>query len=126
MQIKLTRSQAQKHIIDVAHLLTAGTDDVVVTLPDVWQTKPPTVPGHYWTWAATARNVYLMELSVKYGGLCEEISDLALEDMQIITHWFGPLPEPEPPIVDDDDGLPCGAVPKVAGAGGAIFDDDDD
>lgn len=63
-----------------------------------WKTTPPTKPGHYWTWGIHAAQVYLMELSEKYGGLSEAMSGLSIDELSGCTHWLGPLPVPESPL----------------------------
>jgi hypothetical protein len=72
-----------------------------------WTTKPPTEPGWYWVYAAPS---YAPEDAVLEPVYVEgdEIFDaeFSLDGVGLLlndkTRWLGPLPVPEPPVIDTD------------------------
>lgn len=59
-----------------------------------WTTAPPTVEGWYWV-RFSNEQIECVTIGIIDGKPIEKFYDhWALEG---VTHWLGPLPEPEPP-----------------------------
>lgn len=121
MQIELARREAMKIALDMLHQLEPDSaGDVVVTLPSGTVVNTPYGLGKI------------------FDKIEEMIADLdddttgwdALSDEALANLYCGRCNQQSKnctcPPVDDDTGLPPGAVAAVAGAVGSDEDDDDD
>jgi len=67
-----------------------------------WTTTLPTVPGWWWTW--NGYEAWPILLHEWQGRLFHQITTDIEESVEKTgTHWLGPIPVPEPPMIDDPD-----------------------
>lgn len=72
-----------------------------------WTTEPPTEPGWYWARHANQKRLpgaIVVEIGAGLdGGLYAYPAGEGHHgwDMQMFTHWLGPLPVPAPPVATD-------------------------
>ena len=64
-------------------------DKVFLSFEEVWKTEPPTKAGWYW-----------VNFRIGTADLCVIVKyplDGTESNMNLATHWMGPLPEPKKP-----------------------------
>ncbi len=60
-----------------------------------WTTDKPTEPG--WYWVRDGQQIEMVDLELDSGTLVVYAVDDDHHTVDEYSHWFGPLPQPEPP-----------------------------
>lgn len=70
---------------------------MTITFAPSWATERPIKPGWYWVY--DGENVFMAMWDIQFEGYPGKWTNKdTWEDFDNkITHWIGPLPEPEPP-----------------------------